>query len=149
MCIRDSASGTAQVSVVVPNYNYAHYLESRVNSITSQSYPIREIIILDDCSVDNSVKLINEICESSDVPTRFIPNEHNSGSVFIQWLKGVEAARGEFVWIAEADDLALPHFLKTAMASFKNENVIMSYTCLLYTSPSPRDATLSRMPSSA
>lgn len=122
------ASDTAQVSVVVPNYNYAHYLESRINSITSQSYPIREIVILDDGSVDNSVPIINKICAEADVPTRFIPNDSNSGSVFIQWLKGVEAARGEFVWIAEADDLALPHFLKTAMSGFKNENVIMSYT---------------------
>ena len=119
----------AQVSAVVPNYNYARYLKDRVGSIEQQSYPLREIIILDDSSTDNSLEVISEICERAQTPMRFIPNETNSGSVFAQWLKGVEAARGDYVWIAEADDLAYPNFLQSAMAGFeKDPDLIMSYT---------------------
>lgn len=120
--------GPKQVSAIVPNYNYAHFLKDRIGSIISQSHDVREIVILDDGSSDNSAAVIEQICAETSVPTRFIPSAVNSGSVFMQWLKGVEAARSEFVWIAEADDLALPSFLETAMAGFKNDNVIMSYT---------------------
>lgn len=120
--------GPARVSAIVPNYNYAHYLDERVASIENQTYPVREIILLDDGSSDNSLEVIKGLCEKTSLPTRFIPNSKNSGSVFAQWLKGVEAARSEFVWIAEADDLALPAFLDSAMAGFINEDVVMSYT---------------------
>ncbi len=121
-------AGPAQVSAVVPNYNYAHYLKDRVASIKAQTHVVREIIILDDSSSDNSLDVISTLCADTSLPTRFIPNTENSGSVFAQWLKGVEAARSEFVWIAEADDLALPTFLECAMAGFVNDDVILSYT---------------------
>ena len=123
------AQDVAQVSAVVPNYNYARYLEARVGSIELQSYPLREIILLDDGSTDNSFDVISSICEDAQTPTRFIPSAQNSGSVFAQWLKGVEAARSDYVWIAEADDLARPNFLAAAMAGFAADpDVIMSYT---------------------
>lgn len=120
------------VSAVVPNYNYAHFLRSRIDSILGQSHPVSEIIILDDGSTDDSAKVIGEICseinEAAQTPTRFIQNTKNSGSVFAQWLKGVEAAQSDYVWIAEADDLALPEFLKTALSGFTSSDVVMSYT---------------------
>ena len=47
-----------KVSVVVPNYNYANYLKKRLDSIINQTYPIYELIILDDLSTDDSVKKI-------------------------------------------------------------------------------------------
>jgi len=123
-----AGQGPAQVSAIVPNYNYAHFLKDRVASIQTQTHPLREIILLDDGSTDDSLNVITDICAASSVPTRFIPNSENSGSVFAQWLKGVEAAQSEYVWIAEADDLALPEFLTSAIAGFKSADVIMSYT---------------------
>ena len=50
-----------KVSVVIPNYNYENYIEERIDSILMQTYPIHELIILDDCSTDNSVNKIEEI----------------------------------------------------------------------------------------
>ena len=55
-------------------------------------------------------------------------NETNSGDVFAQWRRGVEAASGDLVWIAEADDWADPKFLETAVRGFARGDVVMSYT---------------------
>ena len=59
---------------------------------------------------------------------RVVRNAENSGSVFRQWLKGVEMARGDYVWIAEADDLCAPGFLETAVQAFVDRGVVLSYT---------------------
>lgn len=126
-----------KISIVIPNYNYVEYIEQRIDSVLYQSYPIYEIIILDDCSTDNSVEVINEKIkkikqENNDIKIEFIINKENGENVFSQWQKGFNAATGEYVWIAEADDLASPDFLNTVIKGFeKNEgrnNVILSYS---------------------
>jgi glycosyltransferase involved in cell wall biosynthesis len=98
------------VSVVVPNYNYARYLEQRFQSILNQTHQDYEIIFLDDASQDESVALVREKFGSRI--NRFEINSGNSGSPFKQWNRGVRLARGEFVWIAEADDTCTAWFLK-------------------------------------
>ena len=52
-----------KVSVIIPNYNYEKYIIERIDSVLMQTYPIYEIVILDDCSPDNSVKVINKKIE--------------------------------------------------------------------------------------
>lgn len=99
------------VSVVVPNYNYAACLQQRLDSIFSQSYPVFEIIVLDDASQDNSVAVINQHATVKQREISLHVNSQNSGSVFKQWLKGAHQARGEYLWIAEADDVSDPLFL--------------------------------------
>ncbi len=116
-----------RVSVVVPNYNYAQYLPGRIESIAKQTYPISELIILDDASSDNSLDVIKILADKLDIPVRIIANKKNRGSVFRQWLKGTEAATGDFVWIAEADDLSEPDFLATVMKGFQDDDVVLSY----------------------
>lgn len=121
-----------KVSVVIPNYNYEKFIIERIDSVLRQSYPIYELIVLDDCSTDNSAKIIQEkLATIKDIKTSFVPNKKNSGSVFSQWQKGMNLAKGDYVWIAEADDSASPKFLETAMAGFEradHPNVIISYT---------------------
>ena len=99
------------VSVAVPNYNYAHCIPERLASIFHQSHPVHEVIVLDDCSSDDSLNVIAKIAAEWDREIRLVPNETNSGSVFAQWRKAAELATGEFVWIAEADDLSERDFL--------------------------------------
>ncbi len=97
-------------SVVVPNYNYARYLPQRLQSIVEQTFPIYEIIVLDDASSDDSLSVLRELQGTlAGAVTR--GSGGNSSSVFRQWLKGVELAGGDHVWIAEADDLSAPGFL--------------------------------------
>ena len=117
-----------RVSVVVPNYRYEKYIRQRMESIVNQSLPIYELIVLDDCSPDDSVSVIRDFLMRCEVPHRLVVNEHNSGSVFHQWRKGVEMARGELVWIAEADDLADPLFLEKLTPFFDDPAVVFAYS---------------------
>lgn len=97
------------VSIIIPNYNYALYLDERFRSILEQGRDDCEIIFLDDASTDDSVQLVKE--RYSQHIDQFEVNTVNTGSPFKQWNKGVRMARGEFVWIAEADDVCAPGFL--------------------------------------
>ena len=116
-----------KVSVVLPNYNYASYLTERLNSILFQSYPVYEILFLDDHSSDDSVVVAQQVARSSTTDIEISCNEENSGSVFKQWAKGIGMAKGEYIWIAEADDQAEPLFLQTVMKGFDNDGVVLSY----------------------
>ncbi len=123
-----------KVSAIIPNYNYANYIIERIDSILMQTYPIYELIILDDCSTDNSVEVINEKIEKikkeyPDVKVQFIVNEKNSGGcVFKQWKKGFDLATGDVVWIAEADDSAENNFVEELIKPFDDPEVVLSYS---------------------
>lgn len=120
-------SNTPRVSVVVPNFNYAHHLPARLRSVDEQSLAPYELIVLDDCSTDDSREVIESLLPALQTASRTIFNERNSGSVFMQWLRGAEAATGDLVWIAEADDLGEPEFLNTATVAFDDPSVVMSF----------------------
>lgn len=102
------------VSVIVPNYNYARFLDQRIASILNQTYTNYELILLDDASTDNSAEILKKYQDNPHI-SQIIINEHNSGSPFKQWMKGISLAKGEWIWIAEADDLCEPTFLETCM----------------------------------
>ena len=116
-----------KVSVIVPNYNCARFLAKRFETIASQTHPPSEIIILDDCSTDNSLPIIQTFCETSTIPCKLVINSTNSGSGYKQWQKGIELASNELIWIAEADDFSDKNFLKTMIEKFKDETVTLSY----------------------
>lgn len=97
-----------KVGVVVPNYNYARFLPARLESIRHQSCPVRQMVILDDASQDDSCTIIDQAQQDDPCRVSVVVNRQNSGNVFRQWRKGVELVTTEFVWIAEADDSALP-----------------------------------------
>lgn len=92
-----------EVSVIIPNYNHAKYLPARIESVLGQSFDDFELIILDDCSTDNSREIIENFRHHPKV-SAIIYNETNSGSTFKQWNKGIALAKGEWIWIAESDD---------------------------------------------
>ena len=115
------------ISVIVPNHNYAHYLRNRLESIWAQSVPVFELIVLDDASTDESARVIEELRRESPIEMRVVSNNLNSGSVSRQWAEGVRLARGEVVWIAEADDFAEPGFLEGTAPAFEDPDVVLSY----------------------
>ena len=116
------------VSVVVPNYNYARYIRERLESVTGQTLAPYEIIVLDDSSTDESVAEIRRLQHTLQPEARLVVNAENGGSVFKQWLKGLELARGDYVWIAEADDLASPEFLDALVTGMEaSPKVAMAY----------------------
>lgn len=93
-----------KVSIIIPNYNHAMFLEQRIQSILEQTYQDFEIIYLDDASTDNSNQVFAKFAEHPKI--RSIYNQTNSGSPFKQWNKGILQAKGEYIWIAESDDYA-------------------------------------------
>lgn len=93
-----------KVSVIVPNYNHARFLDQRIQSILSQTYQDFELIYLDDASTDNSNEIIAKYADNPRL--QIIANQTNSGSPFKQWNKGISLAKGEYIWIAESDDYA-------------------------------------------
>ncbi|HFU75975.1 MAG TPA: glycosyltransferase [Arcobacter sp.] len=117
-----------KVSVVVPNYNYEKYIQARLKTVEAQKYPVYELLYLEDCSPDNSLEAAKEFMSHTKLDMRIIENETNSGSVFKQWAKGIKLAKGDYVWIAEADDLADPEFLPEVMKGFDDPEVVISYS---------------------
>jgi glycosyltransferase involved in cell wall biosynthesis len=104
-CDRNSLGlNMPKVSVIVPNYNHARFLPKRIESILNQTFQDFELILLDDCSTDDSRSILSSYTSDPRVTIAF--NETNSGSTFKQWNKGVRLARGKYVWIAESDDYA-------------------------------------------
>lgn len=99
------------VSVIVPNYCHAPYLEQRIESILQQTFQDFELILLDDCSTDGSREILERYRNHPKVSGIFY-NERNSGSPFKQWKKGLSKATGDYVWIAESDDFSSPCFLE-------------------------------------
>lgn len=98
-----------RITAVIPNYNHAGFLEERIRSILAQTRRPDEIILLDDASTDGSLSVASQF----DCIDKIIVNEQNSGSPFRQWLKGIEAASGDYVWIAESDDSCEPRLLES------------------------------------
>ena len=117
-----------KISVVVPNFNYENYIRDRLDSIINQTYPIYELIVLDDFSTDNSVQVIKDWLKGCGVPSKLVVNDTNSGSVFSQWKKGSELAKGDYLWIAEADDLADPGFLEELVGSLSDPEVVLAFS---------------------
>lgn len=113
-----------RVSVVIPNYNYARYLPERLGSIFNQTYPIYEVLFLDDKSPDDSVIVARDVAEQYKRELPVLLNDENSGSVFKQWEKGTQAVHGEYLWIAEADDSAEPNFVEEMLKSFDDKTVL-------------------------
>jgi glycosyltransferase involved in cell wall biosynthesis len=116
-----------KVSVIVPNFRHARYLEGRIQSVFDQTYEPHEIIVLDDASPDQSVRIAKRMSRRAKVPMRIIANERNSGSTFHQWLKGMSLATGDLVWFAESDDSAHPLFLERLVPEFFDPDVTLAY----------------------
>lgn len=115
------------VSVIIPNYNHARFLRQRIDTVLNQTFQDFEVIILDDCSTDNSRQII-ESYRGNEKISHIIYNEKNSGSPFKQWQKGIELAAGEYVWIAESDDYAEPEFLMEVYGLVKgNGNIGIAF----------------------
>jgi glycosyltransferase involved in cell wall biosynthesis len=115
------------VSVVVPNYNHARFLQRRLESVLQQTFEDFEMILLDDCSADDSRSILSSYAGDPRVRIEF--NSVNSGSPFKQWNKGVRLARGRYVWIAESDDYADERLLGRLVALLDSDPVVAYAYC--------------------
>lgn len=102
------------LSVIISNYNHAHYLPTALDAILSQSYQPKEVIIVDDVSTDDSLNILESYAAKCPV-IKLIRNEKNVGAV-ANVNRQLECATGDYVYIAGADDKVLPGFFEKTMA---------------------------------
>ncbi len=102
--VREDTLLIDMISVVIPIYNKALYIEKAINSVLSQSYKDYELIIVNDGSTDGSLDVVEKIIEN--ISTRIdikVVNQENSG-VSAARNRGVELAKGEYIAFLDADD---------------------------------------------
>lgn len=114
----------ALVSVVIPVYNGAEYLEATVNTILAQDYDNVEILLINDGSKDNSEQLINTLVENHSSIKGF---HKQNGGVAAARNYGIERASGEFVAFCDQDDFWLPTKLSKQVPLFENPKVGVVY----------------------
>src|SRR5262245_2091925 len=100
---------SADLSVVIPNYNDARYLPRSVGALLNQCVLPREIIVLDDASTDESVAVVRTLSRRSPL-IRLIRNERNLGCC-ATINRGAELTRGRFLFLGAAADFVLPGFV--------------------------------------
>ena len=95
-------------SVVVPNYNHAHYLEAALHGHLSQSVPPLEIIAVDDASTDDSCAVVERVAAKH--PSVRLVRLPRNGGVNLAINRGLREARGDYVGVSAADDVVTPAF---------------------------------------
>ena len=101
------------LSVVLPNYNHAQYLPRAIDAIAAQSSPPDEIIVIDDASSDDSREVLLD-CQRRHSNLTVLFNQRNLGALS-GLQRGLELAKGRYVYFAAADDQILPGFFSNAI----------------------------------
>jgi glycosyltransferase involved in cell wall biosynthesis len=93
------------------------------------------VLLLDDCSTDNSREILQEYMDRYPGNTRLLFNDKNSGGVYHQWAKGILNSTSEYCWIAESDDFCELNFLEKVMPAFKDPQVKLSFCQYSFVNP--------------
>lgn len=115
------------VSIITPCYNSSAFISQTIASVISQTYSNWEMIIVDDCSTDDSAKIIKSYCEI-DSRVKYYKTEIGSGSPTKPRNIGISKAKGRFIAFLDSDDLWLPEKLETQLPLFKDDNVVIVYS---------------------
>lgn len=119
------------VSIVVASYNHATFLQQRMDSLVSQTYPNVEIIVIDDCSPDESVAVLRPY--ESDPRVKLVVREKNAGWVAVS-NQGIELSSGEFVIFANCDDACEPRMIERlvdAMRRYPTAGIVFCRSLLV------------------
>jgi len=112
------------VSIVIPVYNGAEYIEKTVNSILSQHYSNFELLLVNDGSSDNSKEIINSLILKDN---RIKAYHNENGGVAAARNYGIDKAEGEFIAFCDQDDFWLPTKLSKQVPLFQNKEVGLVY----------------------
>lgn len=114
------------VSIIMPNYNSSKYLPETIKSVIAQSYSAWELIIVDDCSTDESVSIIKKYC-SIDRRIKFFINERNSGAAFSRNY-ALSQASGRWIAFLDSDDIWFSEKLAKQIKFMELNNFHFTYT---------------------
>ncbi|EKO3914440.1 glycosyltransferase family 2 protein [Vibrio metschnikovii] len=113
------------VSIITPSYNSSLYIVETINSVCSQTFADWEMIIVDDCSTDNSVSVIKS-CIEKDPRIKLIQLKENSGAAVAR-NTAIETAQGRYIAFLDSDDLWLPDKLEKQLAFMQANDYPFSY----------------------
>lgn len=123
------------VSIIMPSYNTAQYIEESIQSVRMQTYTNWELIIVDDCSTDNTDEVVREIQDSR---IKYMKNEKNSGAAESR-NRALREAKGKWIAFLDSDDLWYPEKLEKQIAFMKKNDYYFSYTKYTEINPSGED----------
>jgi glycosyltransferase involved in cell wall biosynthesis len=119
----------ALVSVCLASYNAAKYLDAAVNSVLAQTYQNWELIVVDDCSSDNTQEVVTKtMSRCGDPRIRFFTNQVRVGMV-ANWNRAVELANGQFIKVLGQDDILKPDCLTVQVAKMQQYPEVTVVTC--------------------
>ena len=113
------------VSIIMPSYNTANYIEASIESVRHQTYENWELIIVDDCSTDNTDEVVRPFL--TDGRIRYLKNEQNSGAA-ISRNRALREAKGKWIAFLDSDDLWLPEKLEKQVSFMEENGCHFSYT---------------------
>lgn len=113
------------VSIVMPSYNTGKLISRSIQSVQNQTYYNWELIIVDDCSTDNTDKIIQSFLEDSRI--RYLRNTKNSGAA-ISRNRALREAKGRWIAFLDSDDLWMPEKLQKQISFMKEKGYFFSYT---------------------
>ena len=108
------------ITVVMPTYNKTDFISQTIESVLKQTYQNFEIVIIDDCSKDNTEQVVQKYLSDT---IRYFRHETNWGPG-ATFNDGIEKARTEYVTLIASDDILLPHHLEYVINEFKKNNTI-------------------------
>lgn len=115
------------ISIITPCYNAESYIRETINSVISQSFKNWEMIIVDDCSSDNSATIIKDYV-AKDSRIRYVKTTMRTGSPAIPRNLGIRKACGDYIAFLDSDDLWLPTKLESQLHFMKSRNVDFVYS---------------------
>lgn len=113
------------VSIIMPSYNTAKFISETIESVLAQTYTNWELIIVDDCSTDNTDEVVKSFL--SDNRIKYIKNEKNSGAA-VSRNRALREAKGKWIAFLDSDDLWMPDKLQKQIAFMKENDYHFSYT---------------------
>lgn len=115
---------SALVSIIMPSYNTAKYIEASINSVLAQTYTNWELLIVDDCSTDNTDGVVAKFKDSR---IKYIKNEKNSGAA-VSRNRALKMATGKWIAFLDSDDLWVPEKLEKQIAFMEENGYHFTYT---------------------
>ena len=116
------------VSIIVPVYNAENFIEETMDCVSAQTYTNWELLLVEDCSSDNTVTIIQQYLEKTrDDRIRLIRQPSNLGAARAR-NRGLREANGRYVAYLDADDLWVPEKLEKELAFMKEKGAAFAFT---------------------
>lgn len=113
------------VTIITPSYNTASYIAETIQSVLNQTYKSWELIIVDDCSTDDTDQVVQQFLDDKRI--RYIKNRANSGAA-VSRNRALREAKGRWIAFLDSDDLWMPNKLEKQIRFMKKNKYHFSYT---------------------